>query len=111
MGKKSATPNDNADINVDSDPLDNHHVWIDDSKEFIDCLSCLAGEDCYLNIPSNMEDKYPLDMDVIKEQQLLDKALQPSMLKYADCYTMKCIGAVNDIVCYVKPGDNRSKGK
>ena len=67
VGKKSATPDDNADITVDSDPLDNHHVWIDDIKEFIDCFSCLAGEDCYLNIPSDMEDENPLDMEVIKE--------------------------------------------
>ena len=52
VGKKSATLDDNRDITVDSDPLDNHHVWIDDIREFIDCFSCLAGEDCYLNLPS-----------------------------------------------------------
>jgi len=111
VGKKSATLDDNADTNVDSDPLNNHHVWIDDIKDFIDCFSCLAGEDCYLNIPSDIEDENPLDMEVIKEQQLIDNALQQHMLKDADRYTMKRIGTVKDIVCYVKPGDDKSKWK
>jgi RNase H-like domain found in reverse transcriptase len=111
VGKKSATLDDNADTNVDSDPLDNHHVWIDDIKDFINCFSCLAGEDCYLNIPSDMEDENPLDMEVIKEQQLIDNALQQRMLKDAHRYTMERIGTVKEIVCYVKPGDNKSKWK
>ena len=44
-------------------------------------------------------------MDVIKEQQDADNELQNQAAKYADHYISKIIIAVEDVLCYVKPGD------
>jgi hypothetical protein len=52
-----------------------------------------------------MIDKNLLDMENIKEQQDADDALLHHATKYADCYMHKCIGTLDDILCYVKPGD------
>ncbi len=47
----------------------------------------------------------PLDMEAIKEQQDADQELQHQANKYADRYICKSISTVNDVQCYVKPGD------
>jgi hypothetical protein len=52
-----------------------------------------------------MVDNNPLDMENIKEQQDADDALLQHATKYADRYTRKCISTVDDILCYIKPGD------
>jgi hypothetical protein len=44
-------------------------------------------------------------MENIKEQQDADDALLQHATKYADQYTQKCIGTIDDILCYIKPGD------
>jgi hypothetical protein len=56
-------------------------------------------------------DTNPLDMEIIKEQQDADDALLQHATKYADQYTRKCIGTIDDILCYIKPGypPNNSK--
>ena len=112
VGKKGATPADNKGIVAASDPLDNHHSWINDIKEIIDCCNCLNAEDSFLNIPSNMDEDNPLDMETVKEQQqATDAVLQRRVLRYPDQYTTKRIGMVKDIICHVKPGDEPSNWK
>ena len=46
-----------------------------------------------------------LDIETIKEQQDADQKLQQTATKYADQYPRKSIRGVNDVLCYVKPGD------
>ena len=70
-----------------------------------ECFKCLPDKECYLNLPDDTVDTNPLDMKNIKEQQDADDALLQHAIKYADQYTCKHIGAINDILCYVKPGD------
>ncbi len=50
-----------------------------------------------------MVDTNPLDMENIKEQQDTDDALLQHATKYADQYTRKRIGTIDDILCYIKP--------
>ncbi len=52
-----------------------------------------------------MVDTDPLDMENIKEQQGADDALLQHATKYADQYTRERIGTIDDILCYIKPGD------
>jgi hypothetical protein len=47
----------------------------------------------------------PLDMKNIKEQQDADDTLLHHATKYADQYTRKRIGTIDDILCHIKPGD------
>ena len=84
VGKKSATLTDIRGIVTDIDPLDNHHSWIDDIKEIIDCCNCLNAEDSFLNIPSEMDEDNLLDMETVKELQAADAALQRRVLRYPD---------------------------
>jgi hypothetical protein len=70
-----------------------------------ECFKCLPDEECYLNLPDNMVDTNPLDMENIKEQKDADDALLQHATKYADQYTRKCIGTIDDILCYIEPGD------
>ncbi len=47
----------------------------------------------------------PLDIEAIKEQQGADQELQQTATKYADRYTRKSVSGIDDVLCYVKPGD------
>ena len=67
VGKKNATPADNREIASDSNPLDNHHLWIDDIKDVMECYSCIVDEECFLNLPSDMDDDNPLDLETVKD--------------------------------------------
>jgi len=111
VGKKSATPADNREIASNSDPLDNHHSWIDDIKDVIECFSCIVDEECFLNLPSDMDDDNPLDLEAVKEEQANDQALQNRVAKYPDRYLTKRIGEVDSIICYRKPGDDPTNWK
>jgi hypothetical protein len=76
-----------------------------------ECFKCLPDEECYLNLPDNMIDTNPLGMDKIKEQQDADDALLHYGTKYADQYTRKRIGTIDDILCYIMPGILQTIGK
>ncbi len=52
-----------------------------------------------------MVDTNLLDMENIKEQQDADDALLQHATKYADWDRGKCISTIDDILCYIKPGD------
>jgi hypothetical protein len=58
-----------------------------------------------------MVDTILLDMENIKEQQDADDALLQHATKYADQYTRTRIGTIDDILCYIKPGDPPSNWK
>ncbi len=50
-------------------------------------------------------------MENIKERQDTDDALLQHATKYADRYTRKRIGTIDDILCYIKPGDPTNNWK
>jgi hypothetical protein len=87
-----------------TDPLDCHFSFAD-NREMMRCFAHLPDKECYLNLPPDSTVDNPLDMETIKEQQDADKQLQHQATKYADWYIRKCVSAVDNVLCYVKPGD------
>jgi hypothetical protein len=59
---------------------------------------------CYTNLPEDMFDDNPLDLENIKERQDHDEKLTQSVVKYPEWYSRKSINYVEDILCYTKPG-------
>ena len=89
---------------VNETPLDNYFSWTD-NREMFECFKCLPDEEFYLNLPDDMVDNNPLDMENIKEQQDTDYALLNHATKYADPYMHKRISTIDDTLCYIKPRD------
>jgi hypothetical protein len=110
VGKKRPVEHSINVDDVDKTPLDNYFSWVDD-REMFECFKCLPDKECYLNLPDDMVDANPLDMENIKEQQDEDDALLQHATKYADQHTRKCIGTIDDILCYIKPGDPTNNWK
>ena len=73
--------------------------------ELMKCLAYLPDEECYLNLPADSAVDNPLDMETIKEQQDADNDLQRQATKYADRYVRKSVSSIDNVLCYVKPGD------
>jgi hypothetical protein len=69
------------------------------------------AEHCYLNLPEDIVEDNPLDLENIKEKQDEDNDLQQSLTKHPDWYICKNINDANDIPCYTKPGDNAAYWK
>jgi hypothetical protein len=61
---------------------------------------------CYLNLPEDMVEDNPLDLENIKERQDHDEKLMQSVVKYPEWYSRKSINDVEDILCCIKPGYN-----
>jgi hypothetical protein len=61
---------------------------------------------CYLNLPKDMVEDNPLNLENIKERQDDDEKLMQSTVKYPELYTCMTINNVDDILCYIKLGDN-----
>ncbi len=104
MGKKRPAEHGIDKDDVDETPLDSYFSWVDDRERF-ECFEYLPDKECFHNLPDNMVDTNPLDMENIKEQQDADDALLQHATKYANQYTRKRIGTIDDILCYIKPGD------
>jgi hypothetical protein len=104
VGKKQPAEHSIDKDDVDETPLDTYFSWVD-NREMFECFKCLPDKECYLNLPDGMVDTNPLDMKNIKEQQDADDALLQYATKYSDQYMYKCIGTIDDILCYIKPGD------
>jgi hypothetical protein len=68
-------------------------------------------EQCYLNLPEDMVEDNPSDLENIKERQYYDEKLMQSALKYPEWYSHKTINNVEDILRYTKPGDNAANWK
>ncbi len=75
------------------------------TEKCLTVLNVFPDKVCYLNLPEDMIYNNPPDMENIKELQDADDALLQHANKYAEQYTRKQIGTVDDILCYVKPGD------
>jgi hypothetical protein len=104
VGKKQPAEKNIDKDDVDETPLDNYFSWTED-REMFECFKFLPDKECYLNLPDNMVDSTPLDMENIKEQQNADDALLKHATKYVDQYMCKHIGTIDDILCYIKPSD------
>ena len=87
-----------------ADPLECHFSVTDDI-ELMKCLAYLPDDECYLNLPADSAVDNPLDMETIKEQQDADNDLQRQATKYADRYVRKSVSSIDNVLCYVKPGD------
>ena len=70
------------------------------------CLHNDIPDQCYLNLPEDMVEDNPLDLENIKERQDEDDRLIQSTVKHPTWYSRKTINDVEDILCYTKPGDN-----
>jgi hypothetical protein len=64
------------------------------------------AEHCYLNLPEDMVEDNPLDLENIKKKQDEEKYLQQSLTKHPTWYSCKNIDDVDNILCYTKLGDN-----
>ncbi len=71
----------------------------------------IPAEHCYLNLPEDMVEDNPLDLEDIKEKQDEDNDLHRSLTKHPTWYSRKIINDVNDILCYTKPGNNATDWK
>jgi hypothetical protein len=83
VGKKQPAEYIIEEDDVIETPLDNYFAWTDDIEMF-ECFKCLPDEECYLNLPDDMVDNNPLDMENIKEQQDADDVLLQHATKNAD---------------------------
>ncbi len=110
VGKKQPAEHGIDKDNVDETPLDNYFSWIN-KREMFECFKYLPDKEFYLNLPDNMVDTNPLDIENIKEQQDADDALLQHATKYAVQYTRKRIGTVDDILCYIQSGDSPNNWK
>jgi hypothetical protein len=76
------------------------------------CYICDSNvEHYYLNLPEEMVEDNPLDLENIKEKQDEDNDLSQSLLRHPTWYSCKNINDFNNILCYTKPGDNVAKWK
>ncbi len=66
---------------------------------------------CYLNLPTDLEEDNPLDIENIKEKQDEDNDPQQTAIKHPEWYSHKTFDQVTDVLCYTKPGDNLSNWK
>jgi hypothetical protein len=69
------------------------------------------AENCYLNLPEDMVEDNPLELENIKEKQDKDSDLHQSLTKHPTWFSHKNINDVNGILCYTKPGDNAANWK
>jgi hypothetical protein len=69
------------------------------------------AEHCNLNLPEDMVEDNPLDLENIKEKQNEDNDLQQSLIKHLNWYSRKNINDINDILRCTKPGDNAANWK
>jgi hypothetical protein len=70
VGKKRPAKYIIDEDDIDGTPLDNYFSW-----HMIYCFKCLTDKENYLNLPDNIVDNNPLDIENIKEQQDTHDAL------------------------------------
>ena len=96
-------------------PIENPAGTVEDVlEEADDALFCSFGDaeiydcfDCYLNLPDmNVPANNPLNLQWIREQQQADQELLDKLAKYPDRYMYKEFDDVEDLICYVRPGDD-----
>ncbi len=75
------------------------------------CHHSVTVEQCHLNLPEDMVEDNPLDLENIKGRQDEDDRLTQSTVRHPTWYSRKTINNVDDILCYTKPGDNAANWK
>jgi len=70
-----------------------------------------TNNQCYLNLPEDMVEDNPLDIENIKEKQYEDNDLQQSTIRHPERYRRKIFNDISDVLCYTKPGDDPSNWK
>jgi hypothetical protein len=73
------------------------------------CHHSITVEQCYLNLPEDMVEGNPLELENIKERQNEDDRLTQSTVRHPTWYSRKTIINVEDILCCTKSGDNAAK--
>jgi hypothetical protein len=66
---------------------------------------------CFLNLPEDMVEDNPLDLEIIKEKQAEDNDLSQSLMRHPTWYSRKNINYVNNILCYTRPGNKAAHWK
>ncbi len=80
--------------------------------EYNYCYICDSNmEHWYLNLPEDMVEDNPLDLENIKEKHDEDNDLSQSLLRHPTWYSCKNINDVHGILCYAKPSDNVANSK
>ncbi len=87
-----------------------HLNWIETNPNCHHSCDVNASH-CYLNLPTDMAEENPLDIENIKEKQDEDNYLQQTATKHPEWHSHKTFDQVTDILCYTKPGDNPSNWK
>ncbi len=93
-----------------SDSHQRHLNWIETNPNG-HCPCDINATHCYLNLPIDMKEDNPLDVEKIKEKQNEDNYLQQTATKHPEWYSCKPFDQVTDVLCYTKPGDNPSNWK
>jgi len=76
------------------------------------CVSSSLYKDaCYLNLPEDMFEDNPLDIENIKDKQGLDNELQQTVRRHPEWYSQRHFHPVRNVLCYTKPGDNQANWK
>ena len=75
------------------------------------CLHNDMSDQCYLNLPEDMVEDNPLDIENIKEKQDEDNELQQLATRHPEWYSRKTFNDVDNVLCYTKPGDDPSNWK
>jgi len=118
----------------DSESIAGHSSLIDD-REILECLMNLPClylkkkvskipkkwrkleqdshhiDTCYLNLPEDMIDDNPLNIEIIKEKQDQDADLQRSATRHPEWFSRKDINSVVNVLCYTIPNDDPSNWK
>jgi hypothetical protein len=87
--------------------VDTHSSACDGNNHFCDSN---AGH-WYLNLPEEMVEDNPLDLENIKEKHDEDNDQQQSLKKHPTWYSCKNINDANGILCCTKPDDNAADWK
>jgi hypothetical protein len=90
-----------------SDSHQRHLNWIETNPNCHHSCDVNATH-WYLNLPTDMEEDNPLDIENIIEKQDEDNDLQQTATTHPEWYSRKTFDQVMDVLCYTKPGDNPS---
>ncbi len=112
VGKKAITENSNLASYSICDDIETFNCLI-----HLPCLTNLKKrksklnkrkrhDQCYLNLPEDILEDNPLDIENIKERQLEDNELQQSVIRHPEWFNHKTFNEVADVLYYTKPGDN-----
>jgi hypothetical protein len=63
------------------------------------------------NLPEDIVEDNPLDIENIKEKQIEDEKLQQLVTKHPECYSHKMFNNIRDVLCYTKIGGDPANWK